>query len=60
MYIVKEIRRAVNFIHKNIYLMGAIYVRYGRLAQIAILPYNNKNISSDNLMLSEVMKKFPK
>ena len=52
--------RVVNFTHKNIYLMGAIYVRYGHVAQITNLPYNNKNIGSDNLMLSEVMKKFPK
>ena len=52
--------RVVNFTHKNIYLMGAIYVRYGHVAQFADLPYNNENISSDNLMLSELIEKFPK
>lgn len=52
--------RTVNFSYKIFYLMGAIYVKNNHIAQFANLPYNNENITSDNLMLSEVMKKFPK
>lgn len=40
--------------------MGTIYVKNSHIAQFANLPYNNENITSDNLMLSEVMKNFRK